>query len=214
MQNKKALVFGETTGLSKNIEQLDYITLHRIYNRLLENLANPRIKHRQSGVFLPYILHEKTKSALMSIYDFSKTEIAQIEADIFEFAEFYAPDYEIIRDAPSALFYDLKQAGETDLIFSKRAVAVPNFILNALLCNALENEFSRADILACNGFILREGYLRLDLDERLVRRGFITPEIDTSNGLIIGLRVFRYPKDEYPFILRTRSKNYISGGIN
>lgn len=214
MKNKKPFVFGETKGLSKNIQQADHITIHRIFNQLLEYLSNPRIRHRQSGVFLPRILHEKTKSALMSIYDVSKAEIEQIEADIFEFAEFYALDYEVVCDVPSALFDDLKRTDETDLIFSKRAVPIPDSRFNKSVCRLLEKEFFRADILACNGFKICNGYLRLDLDEKLVRCGFITPEVNVSSGLIIGLRVSRHPNDENSFILRTRSKNYISGGIN
>lgn len=196
--------FGERSAAYKTIRQTDYITRHRIYNRLLEMLSNPRIRHRRSGKVLPFAIHPQT----------NLSNHAELEAEIFYFATHHAPDYEVVRDVPGALYFDLKQTGESDLIFTKRAVAVPNFILNALCCEALEKEFSRASILACNGFCLREGYFRLDLDETLVRRGFITPEIDEKIGLIGGLRVFRYSKDSRPFILRTRSNSYISGGLN
>lgn len=206
--------FGEEHAAYKNIEQTDYITRHRILNRLLEMLSNPQIRHRQSGKVLTYILHEKTKTALMSDYGFKHADIAKMEADIFEFAEYHALDYEVVRDVPGALYSDLRQTNETDLIFKKRAVAIPTSILNALVCESLETEFSRREILACDGFVLHESYLRLDLDEKLVRRGFITPVMDGKSNLITGLRVFRYPRDEHPFILRSRENLYNSGGGN
>ena len=199
--------FAKDYAAYKNIQQTDYITRHRILNRLLEMLSNPRIRHRQSGKVLPYILHEKTKTALMSDYGFEHADIAKMEADIFDFAEYHALDYEVVRDVPGALYFDLRQTNKTDLIFTKRAVAIPTSILNALVCEALEKEFARNDILACDGFVLREGYLRLDLDGKLVRRGFITPIADEKSGLIIGLYVFRYPGDERQFVLRSRREN-------
>ena len=165
-----------------------------IYSKLLTFLEFRHVRHRRTGTVLPFIFHPK---AIIP-------EREKLEREILDFAEFFAQHYEVIRDVPSALFFDLKQSGETDLIFAKRAVPIPNFILNASVCEAIQKEFSRDDILTCEGFILREGYIRLDLDEKHARRGFIAPEIDTKSGLIIGLRVFRFPNDNRPFLLRTR----------
>lgn len=214
LETRSRAFLGRNNAAYKTIKQSDYITRHRIFNRLLEMLSNPQIRNRQTGMILNYILHEKTKNALLTDYGFTKADIEEIEADLLEFAEHIAPNYEVIRNVPSALFYDLKQSDETDLILKKRAVAVPNFIVNACVCDALEREFARSDILACCSFILVEGYLRLDLDEKHARRGFITPQIDSRSGFIRGLRVFRYPRDERPFILQSRTNSNLSEVLN
>lgn len=204
-QMKSRASFGKEYAAYKTIfKQADYITRHRIYNRLLELLSNPRIRRRLCGEVLPFVLHEQTKAALLVRYGFSQTDISKIEAAIFDFATHYALDYEVVRDAPKNLYSELRREGREDLIFDCRIVGVPNFILNALVCESLEKEFSRSEILTCGGFVLREGYLRLDLDEQLTGRGFMMP-VKVADGLITALKVFRYPVDERPFILKSRS---------
>lgn len=196
-----------------NIQRISQLLRHRIFDRLLFHLENMQIRSVKTGITLPYILHPKTKQALLENEGFSMVEIENMENSILRDAERFS-SWEVIRDAPSALFYDLKQTGETDLLIEKRAVCIPNCILNALLCETLEKEFCRADILACDGFILREGCMRLDVDETIVRRGFMTPKINARNGLISGLLIFRYPKDKRPFVLRSRSNSNYSGELN
>lgn len=164
-----------------NTEQRDStieITKHKIFNKTLSILENKRLRVTRTG----QILHKKSEA-------------------------FLTDTLEIVVDAPGALFYDLKQGGKLDLIGEARAVVVPNFILNALLCESLEKQFTRAQILASGAFVLIEGYLRLDVDEYHVRRGFMMPIIDAKSSLIVGLRVFRYPNDERPFVLKARNFN-------
>lgn len=129
---------------------------HRIFDRLLFYLENKQFRFIKTGQTLPFILHRQTKKALRENLGLSPFEIENAENSIMRDAENLAA-WEVTRSAPSALYFDLRATGETDLIWAKRAVAVPNFILNALLCEALEKEFCRPDILACEGFILREG---------------------------------------------------------
>lgn len=193
-----------------NSQRITHSLRHRIFDRLLFHLENKQIRFIKTGQTLPFILHRQTKKALREKYGLSPFEIERAENSILRDAENLAA-WEVTRSVPSALYFDLRATGETDLIETKRAVCVPNFILNAFLGEALEKEFSRSEILACEGFILREGCIRLDIDETLVRRGFMTPQIDASSGLISGLFVFRYPKDPRPFVLRSRSNFYFFG---
>ncbi len=197
MPSNKKLTSGITTD-----NNTAKIIKHKIFRDLFAMLENKRVRVVETAQILPFVLHNKVKGELHKSQGISIDEVTAIEASILRDVESML-DFETVRDAPSGLFFDLKQSGETDLIEAARAVAVPTLTLNALLCEALEKTFSRAQILASGAFILREGCIRLDVDECHVRRGFITPVI--IGGLITGLRVFRYPKDERPFILRGRN---------
>jgi len=109
---------------------------------------------------------------------------------------------EIIRDVPDLLYRRMSAASEEHLIFEARIVELPSFVENAVCCETLRSEFGTNNILACDGFTLQSSLLLLDVDEKLVRRGFMLPVYES--GLITGLKVFRRPTDEHPFILRTR----------
>lgn len=189
------------------------ITTHRIYSRLFHHLSGYYIRNRKTNKVLPFIFPSEHIFKRMDVKT-DGIDLARTEAELMEFAEKDSPIYEVVCSVPQSLYFSLKETNEVDLIFKKSAVAVPNFIFNATVCNALENEFSVAEILSCNGFVLREDRTRLDISEHLVRRGFITPVINEKTNLINGLRVFRHPKDEKPFILRSRSNSFVSGGIN
>lgn len=177
------------------------IVRHKIYDRLLFFLENKRNRVVNPKQNFPFILHKRTKQSLGEKLGFSQDAIRQLENSILANQE-KSLDVEIVRDVPVSIYRELEKSGETRLIFKNRIVALPNPILNACVCGALEREFSRAEILACNGFHLCEGYIRLDLDEIYIRSGFLMPNY--YKGLITALRVFRNPDDEKPFILRTR----------
>jgi hypothetical protein len=188
------VLFGERNATYKNIfDKSNYTRKHRIYNRFFELLSNARIRNIKSGKILPYIFHPSAEMP----------ERAGLETEIIDDAEHYLSNYEVVRDVPGRLHEELRRRGENDLIVKNRIVTLPGFILNALVCESLEKEFSRADVLACDGFILRENYVRLDLDETYSKSGFLMP-VET-NGLITALRVFRFPNDERPFILKSRN---------
>lgn len=192
-QQSRASFAEENAAHKTNFDESNYTTKHRIYSRTLELFSNPRIRHRQSGMILSYVLHPQA--------DIPNRE--EIEAEIFYFAEHHALDYEVVRDVPRRLYRELQRQGESNLIFENQIVALPNFILNALVCLTLQKEFSRADVLSCGGFVRRKNLVCLDLDETFLRSGFMMPV--KSGGLITALRVFRYPADERPFILKSRS---------
>jgi hypothetical protein len=183
------------------------ITKHKILDELLSLLENKRIRSAQTKQILSDLLHENTKRGLVETDGNSNSDVKNIESSIFRDVK-TMPDYEIVRAAPSALFYDLTQSDETYLIEVARAVLVPNFILNALICESLEKNFTQSQILATNVFVKVEDRLRLDIDESHIKRGFIMPII--NKGLINGLRVFRYLKDKHPFMVRAR-KHYLGG---
>lgn len=143
---------------------------HRIYDRLLFHLENKQIRVVRTGQKLPFILHEQIKSNL------SPVVFHELEEAILADAEKMS-DYEVVRDLPPALHYELKRSGDESLIAANRIVAVPNFVLNAIVCAKLEKEFPRCAILGVKGFVLHRGRIRLDLDENHVRRGFMVPVV-------------------------------------
>ena len=82
---------------------------------------------------------------------------------------------------------------------------IPKFILNALVCGNLAKRFG--DLTVCGCFVEIDKCWRLDVDENLSRNGVFLPVRERSSGLIYGLKVFRYPDDQKPFLLRTRGLN-------
>jgi hypothetical protein len=112
----------------------------------------------------------------------------------------------VTRDVPKSLYQSLKREGNEEMIWESRIVPCPNFLVNSLVCIELQKRFPLADLLACPGFVMRTfedgDLLLLDLDPWLVRQGFLVPVF--SNGLIYALKVFRHPRDERPFLLKSR----------
>ena len=197
--------------------QIDAETKHRIYDRLLTLLSNPQIRVKETGAILPYVLHPLTKQSLMSEDGFTVQEIAELEAQIINDADENLNAYEVIHDAPAALYHELKKVGDEDLIFDNRMVSLPDPIINALVCEALQKEFARKTLLGCDGFIEYRGAdengvlhkaIRIDVDGWIVRQGFMMP--DYRYGLIRALRVFRHPQDERPFRLKSRTRREYS----
>jgi hypothetical protein len=181
---------------------------HRIYDGVLFYLANPRIRLRESDrvVFRP------GAEAFLSNHGFTDPEIERMENEILFFAENYSTKYEIVRDAPAILLDELRRRNLCEWISEKRIVRLPNSMMNALICERLQKEFSRNVLLSCAGFIERVdtgekgerlAAVRIDIDEKLIRKGFMMPVF--RSGLIAALKVFRHPKDERPFNLKSRS---------
>ncbi len=191
--------------------QIDAQTRHRVYDRLLSLLSNPQVRVKKTGAVLPYILHPKTKETLRSEHDYSAADIAQLERQIINDAE-YLSDYEVTVDAPAALYYEYKRTGETDLVFDNRIVPLPNAVLNTLICEELQKEFARKTLLRCDGFVearaadergIVHKSIRLDVSGWIIRNGFMLPIY--CGGLITALRIFRHPRDERPFRLKSRT---------
>lgn len=186
---------------------------HRVYDSLLSLLQNKQIRSVKSGKVLPFVLHKLTVKGLREQHGFSDGDIKSIENSIFRDAE-NMRDYESVIDAPFHLFKEFEKLGVTDKLFDIRAVAIPGKIQNALLCEKLLKTFSAGQLLAIPGFVLIRSFdeagnqsesVRLDVDAHLCRRGFMIPVL--RNSLITNLKVFRYPDDEKPFILRSRNLN-------
>ena len=186
---------------------------NRIYDCLLSLLQNKQIRSAKSGKVLPFALHELTVKGLREQHGFSDGDIKSIEDSIFRDAE-NMRDYEIVIAAPFHLFKEFEGLDATDKLFDIRAVAIPDKIQNALICGKLLENFSAGQLLAVPGFVFirsfdeagnRSESVRLDIDAHLCRRGFMMPVL--RNGLITNLKIFRYPDDEKPFILRSRNFN-------
>lgn len=159
---------------------------------------------------MPYILHPKVAAVLQE--ELSAEEVRDLENLILQDAE-SSTKFEVLRNAPLYLYRDLIKEDEVYLIDEHRIVYLPDLIENACICEALEKEFSRTEILSCKGFIKKQirdqkgvihSVIRLDIDDKIIRRGFMMPNIE--HGLITGLKVYRHPDDQYPFILRSRNK--------
>ncbi len=192
-------------------QQIDAETKHKIYDRLLTLLSNPKVKAKKTGLVLPYILHPLTKQSLMSEHGYTAQEIAELEGQIIQDADENLTGYEVLRDAPAALYHALEQ--NSDWIFDNRVASLPTPAQNALVCEALQKEFARKVLLACDGFVEHRGTdesgiihkaIRLDIDGWITHRGFMVPIY--RYGLITALKVFRHPHDERPFRLNSRTK--------
>ncbi|MGI8495143.1 MAG: hypothetical protein ACR2L1_07500 [Pyrinomonadaceae bacterium] len=209
----------ETAVLDKVIvfRQINVETEHQIYDRLIEHLSNPKIKAKKTDAILPYVLHSKTKEALLLEHGFLPDDIATLELSIIQDADENLNDYEVLRDVPAALYFELMRKDEIDMIFDIRIVPLPGAILNALVCEELQKEFSRKVLLSCDGFvevqdtddrgIIRKS-IRLNIDDSIDQRGFMLPIY--RDGLITALKIFLHPQDECPFRLKSR----IKGGSN
>lgn len=81
-------------------------------------------------------------------------------------------------------------------------VSAPTTVSNLIACDYLAHRFG--DLSDVEGFYQLDGCWRLDLDEKLARRGLILSVRD-SRMRIIALRVFRHVRDKRSFILRTRT---------
>lgn len=182
---------------------------HQVLDRIISFLENKQIEFR--GVKLPSVFPAQTIRQFESM-GWNANDIYQSEQSVFRDAEFNR-NARILQDVPAALHYELKKDGRESLIFDSRAVSIPGNILNALICSELKKIFPIGDLKICGIFKQTRDFdangklseiPRIDIDSNLARRGFIVPVM--NSGLIYGLRVFRHPHDERPFILRTRSE--------
>jgi len=154
-------------------------TRHRVYDRIFRILQNKKVKLLKST---------------LSVCPQHGVQVNGLEI-------------EITIDAPAALFYQLRRSGETHLIERAGAVVVPGFVLNACICEDLQRRFPVDQLIACPGFIYRGREVFLDIDSKHVRRGFLVPVY--RGELISGLKMFRRPGDEHPFMLRSREESAI-----
>lgn len=91
---------------------------------------------------------------------------------------------------------------DDEIIFKLGVCAVPNRVLNLLVCRKLAEMFG--DLSICRCFYKLKSAWLLDIDERLCRNGLLLPVRD-SKGLIYGLTVYRYADDQRPFFLKLRT---------
>lgn len=187
-------------------------TTHGIYDRLLVSLEDRQLVHVPTGEIVP-VFPDRSKVALRNSGR-SSIDISVEESEHINCLSEH-PNWVTQQSVPAALYYSLTSwdcdqrcrrfddETDEDLLFDNRIVGVPHFLLNALVCEELVNMFDQATVLACSGFVERNDVLLLDVDPHLSKRGFIIPVL--RGGLIVALKVFRSPKDEHPFILRTRS---------
>lgn len=217
----KFLSSGESTLQVRSNHNEKFIN-HQIYDRLLSFLENRQIHNIESKRNLQFILHKKTKERLQKEHRFTNKDIELLENSIYRDVEDLS-EYEIVSDVPRNLYAEFRKDNKTSLIGENRIVALPNWVENLCICKALEEYFSKEQILNCDGFIgdcgrneYGEHYsmIHLDIDGWIVRNGFMMPILPSGRkGLIEGLRVYRHQKDEKPFRLRSRNK-YCGGKTN
>lgn len=190
------------------LPQAERLSNHRIYEHLLSMLENKRIRSIETGSEIYEPLHPITKEGLRETYNWTESQIIEAERSIFRDAA-YLRGYELIQDVPLSLYRNY----DAEWFFENRVAALPNFILNACVCESLENRFSRRELLNCPGFIevlsqdehgIVYKSIRLDIDEKITTRGFIVPQRNQQDGLIYALKIYRHSKDLRPFILRSR----------
>lgn len=115
------------------------------------------------------------------------------EANEFCYPSFDFPELTYSQYFSSLDLYDFFKLG---------VCPIPNSTQNALVCEKLARCFK--DLSICGCFLKIGDIWRLDIDEYLSRRGLFLPVRSRQNGLIYGLKVFRYPNDQKPFLLKTR----------
>lgn len=185
---------------------------HLVYDRLLEALEDREVIYSVTQEVAPFIFHPRAEKLMREVEGWSQLSIDQSKSSIVDALQDH-PQYEVTRVGPKALYKQLELEGREDLIQDNRIVPVPGKIVNTLVCGHLLTLFSESELLSCPGFVMKryepeldneEAFygLRLDLDDYLARSGFIVPV--QRGGLIRALKVFKYPKDERPFILKSR----------
>lgn len=184
------------------------ITKHRIFDALLCILESRQLKYLNKKP-VPSVFHEKTKTGLIN-NGWSKDEIEFLENELVKQAD-ELNGAEFSQNVPMSLYKELLKINETEEIIDKRFVQIPNEKQNRSACRQLENDFTQSEILSCNGFVSIGGIIRLDIFGNHLKDGFFAPDINNKTGLIHGLRVFRDPFDEKPFILRSFQKLKSSG---
>lgn len=179
---------------------------HLVYDQLISLLENRTLENVPAGLRLPNVIHPTVRDAFRRD-GMTELEIEQTISTTVDAVKDH-PNWCEIRDVPAALYNQFDRNGRADEIFRHRIVAVPNLIMNALICEKLLSLFQPAHLLSAPGFIILDGDIRIDIDARLARQGFFVPVI--REGLIKRLLVFRRPKDERPFILRSREvRHYV-----
>lgn len=163
-------------------------------------LKNPfNYEHQKAQSFYPKYsvqINQEQKNKRDAIF---RTLIAGLRGERFEpNGEFTELIFEMPKLNHSGNFGLLDQ----DQLWELGVCAVPNFILNALICERLQKKFG--DLSVCGCFYQIGGYWRLDVDQSLARRGLLMPVRSEFTGLIYALKVFRYPDDPKPFTLKLR----------
>ena len=183
MKIKKASVFGETKGLNRTLNfagnkfnsNFNFLTFRRQYS-----IAEKTTRHAVFRCLSALVRGEHFDTKDKSLSDF---------ADIV----FYLPDI-----SRSKNFGGLND----EILFKLGVCAVPHRILNLSVCRKLSEIFG--DLSVCRCFYKFDSAWLLDVDERLCRTGLLLPVRD-SNGLIYGLKVYRYADDQRPFFLKLRT---------
>ena len=183
MKIKKASIFGETEGLNKSVSfteskfnsDSNFLTFRRQYS-----IAEKTKRHAVFRCLLAMLRGEHFDTKDKSFSDFA--EIV-----------FYLPNISRSKNF----------GGLDDEILLKLGVcAVPHRVLNLSACYKLSEIFG--DLSVCGCFYKLGSAWLLDVDERLCRIGLLLPVRD-SNGLIYGLKVYRYADDQRPFFLKLRT---------
>lgn len=127
--------------------------------------------------------------------------IAELRAERFEPDENNEFSYRVFELPKLNYSRNFDELDETDL--DRRGVCpIPNLTLNALICEKLAKRFG--DLSVCGCFYKIDDAWRLDVSEHLSRNGLFEAMRSHWNGLIYGLKVFRYADDRRPFMLKTR----------
>ncbi|HRH40364.1 MAG TPA: hypothetical protein PKY82_01880 [Pyrinomonadaceae bacterium] len=145
---------------------------------------------------------ELTQAEKLKLDSIFKCLISELRGQRFEKnGEFSDLVFELPKFENSMNFGSL----DTDELFKLGVCPIPNFILNALVCEKLVKLFGDLSICGCfrkDTSDLGE-FWRIDIDEKLSRQGVFLP-VRSRDGYIYGLKVFRYPGDQRPFLLKAR----------
>jgi hypothetical protein len=163
------------------------------------------------GERLPHVLIPETVTALLS-EGWTWRELRHLVDSILNDADHWG-GFTVERDVPKRLYRELAKVGDEGLVAENRIVEIPSRVVNAMLCDEISTRFNANELRSCDCFIekvhldeqgIYHSSWRLDVETRYRSAGFLVPLYDRE-GLIFGLKVFRYPHDPKPFRLKTRS---------
>lgn len=108
----------------------------------------------------------------------------------------------LVFDLPKLNFSQNFGRLEPDELYKLGVCWIPNSIFNALVCRELAKHFGNLSVCGC--FLKIGDVWRLDIDDYLSRKGLFLPVRSRQDGFIYGLKAFRYPDDQKPFLLKIR----------
>ena len=196
---------------------------HLVFRSIIEELRNETI--RFSGGRQHYLLHSHTKATLL-LEGWTEKDFEDLEVETMRDCTYFIHekgmehifrDSEIGIDVPPVLHLQMLIDGDDPLLLVKhQIIPIPNLEQNIMVSKRIlrvltPKTLDRVDVFVQekNQFGDETGDIIIDIDWRYSAQGFMVPCFSRKR-LIYGLKVFRYPGDPRPFMLRKRTNKLLA----